>query len=293
MIRPILALDRGRVRALVAEAGLPFRDDPTNDQPVYVRNRIRSEVLPVLREIGPEAEATIAETHAELTEEGEALERLAAEVLAQTGAEQAGAIPFEALAELDPALRRIALRQLAERAAGGQVALGRGRAGEIWRLAGDPEGGVIELGRGVEAHVEHGHVRITVGTPPDPGEATLTIPGACRFGSWEVSADIERGVPAPHGPELAVLDPAAIEGPLTVRSWRDGDRIRPLGLGGTKSLQDLFMDRKVPRSLRRTLPVVTSDGRIVWIAGVAVSEEFAARPGGAATAVLSAKRTPP
>jgi len=53
------------------------------------------------------------------------------------------------------------------------------------------------------------------------------------------------------------------------------------------------MDRKVPRSLRRTLPVVTSDGRIVWIAGVAVSEEFAARPGGAATTVLSAKRTPP
>jgi tRNA(Ile)-lysidine synthase len=64
--------------------------------------------------------------------------------------------------------------------------------------------------------------------------------------------------------------------------------MRPLGLGGTKSLQDLFTDRKVPRSLRHALPVVVSDGRVVWIAGVAVSEEFAARPGAERSAILSA-----
>jgi tRNA(Ile)-lysidine synthase len=72
-----------------------------------------------------------------------------------------------------------------------------------------------------------------------------------------------------------------------VRPWRDGDSIRPIGLGGTKSLQDVFTDRKVPRSLRRTLPVVTSGDRVAWIAGVAVSEEFAAAPGRRA-AVLTA-----
>ena len=55
--------------------------------------------------------------------------------------------------------------------------------------------------------------------------------------------------------------------------------MRPLGLGGSKSLQDLFTDRKVPRSLRHALPIVTSHGRIAWIAGVAVSDEFAATPG--------------
>ncbi len=68
--------------------------------------------------------------------------------------------------------------------------------------------------------------------------------------------------------------------------------MRPLGLGGSKSLQDVFTDRKVPRSLRRTLPVVTSGGRIAWIAGVAVSEEFAAAPG-AEAAVLRATRPLP
>jgi tRNA(Ile)-lysidine synthase len=50
--------------------------------------------------------------------------------------------------------------------------------------------------------------------------------------------------------------------------------MRPLGLDGTKSLQDLFTDRKVPRSLRHRLPVVTSDGEIAWVAGVALSDLF-------------------
>jgi len=90
-----------------------------------------------------------------------------------------------------------------------------------------------------------------------------------------------------------VLDPSALGGSLTVRAWREGDRMRPLGLGGTKSLQDLFTDGKVPRSLRHALPVVTSGERIAWIAGVAVSEEFAARSGAPESAVLSATQTAP
>jgi tRNA(Ile)-lysidine synthase len=85
-----------------------------------------------------------------------------------------------------------------------------------------------------------------------------------------------------------VLDPGELGGDVVVRGWREGDRMRPLGLGGSKSLQDLFTDRKVPRSLRHALPLVTSRGRIAWVAGVAVSEEFRLRPGASRAAVLSA-----
>jgi tRNA(Ile)-lysidine synthase len=148
---------------------------------------------------------------------------------------------------------------------------------------------VVELGGGVEARVEHGHVRFTTGPPAEASETMLTVPGECRFGSWALRADLQPGVPAAEGPEHAVLDPESLGGPLTVRGWRDGDRMRPLGLGGTKTLQDLFTDRKVPRSLRRSLPVVLAGRRIAWIAGVAVSEEFAARPDASRSAVLSAE----
>lgn len=293
VVRPLLTLRRDEARRLAADAGLPFRDDPSNDEPAYARNRIRNEVLPVLREIGPEAEATIADTQAELAEEGEVLDRLADRALESSGADAAGAIGRDALEGLDPALRRLALRRLAERTAGTQLPLGRAKAAEILRLVNRPEGGVVELGGGVEAHVEHGHVRFRAGEHAEPEEGTLTVPGTCRFGDWEVRAELEAGVPSAHGPDLAVLDPAALGGALTVRAWRPGDRMRPLGLGGSKSLQDLFTDRKVPRSLRHALPVVVSGGRVVWIAGVAVSEEFAARPGAERSAVLSASQAAP
>ncbi|MET0614373.1 MAG: tRNA lysidine(34) synthetase TilS, partial [Thermoleophilaceae bacterium] len=67
------------------------------------------------------------------------------------------------------------------------------------------------------------------------------------------------------------------------------DRMRPAGLGGSKSLQDLFTDRKVPRALRRTLPVVEAGGQIVWVAGVAVDERFAAREGQPGSVALTAR----
>jgi tRNA(Ile)-lysidine synthase len=65
--------------------------------------------------------------------------------------------------------------------------------------------------------------------------------------------------------------------------------MRPAGLGGSKSLQDLFTDRKVPRALRRTLPVVERDGEIVWVAGVAVDERFAVREGEPGAVALTAQ----
>jgi tRNA(Ile)-lysidine synthase len=66
--------------------------------------------------------------------------------------------------------------------------------------------------------------------------------------------------------------------------------MQPLGMEGTKSLQDLFGDRKVPRSLRRSLPVVEAAGEIAWVAGVAVSERFRVGPGTRATVRLTAHR---
>ncbi|MFN2612884.1 MAG: tRNA lysidine(34) synthetase TilS [Solirubrobacterales bacterium] len=292
IVRPLLGVSRERARELAETAGLPFRDDPTNAEPLYARNRIRNEVLPVLGELAPAPEQTIAATWAELAEEADALEAVAEEALAAMGAGP-GAIAASgaSIAELHPALSRLALRRLAERAAGRPVALGAERSAEILRLAHNPEGGTLELGGGVEAHVEHGHIRfIAVARVVGPRSARLRVPGTASFGEWELRAELVKTPPPPAGPELAALDPEALGGELVVRTWRDGDRMRPLGLGGSKSLQDLFTDAKVPRSLRRSLPVVVAAGdRIAWVAGVAVSEEFRLSEGAQRIALLSAR----
>jgi tRNA(Ile)-lysidine synthase len=100
----------------------------------------------------------------------------------------------------------------------------------------------------------------------------LPVPGRARFGDWELEA-------RPGGAGDVEVSADALGPALQVRSWRDGDRMRPVGLGGSKTLQDLFTDRKVPRALRRTLPVVEAAGEIVWVAGVALDERFAAGEG--------------
>ena len=68
--------------------------------------------------------------------------------------------------------------------------------------------------------------------------------------------------------------------------------MQPLGLGGTKTLQDLFTDGGVPRSIRHDVPVVLSEGRVAWVAGVAVAEEFKISPTSDEVVVLSAREAP-
>lgn len=291
VIRPLLELERKTTRELAAAAGLPFADDETNDQPTFARNRIRAEVLSVLHELNPAVERNIAETRAELAEEAELLDRVVLESLEAAGAEAAAiAISAEALRRFEPALRRLALRALAERASGRPVALGRARAAEITRLASRSEGGTVELGGGLEAICEAGLVRFgSAALDAAPVPMTLGLPGKARLGRWEVRAELHPGPIEPAGPDLATLDAAALAGRIEVRSWRHGDRIRPLGMSGTKTLQDLFTDRGVPRSLRSTVPVVTVDGEVAWVAGVAVAEDFRLDPATERVAVLTAR----
>ena len=291
VVRPLLGIERQRARELAAAAGLPFADDESNADPSFARNRIRAELLPVLTDLNPAAVSNIARTRAELAEESELLDRVVLEALEASGADAGSvAIAADALDGFEPGLRRLALRALAERAAGRPVPIDRARAAEILRLALRPRGGQVELGGGLAAVCEAGFVRFrAAAVDAAPAPVGLGLPGRARIGEWELRAEIHPGPVEPSGPDLATLDAEALRGKVEVRTWRDGDRMQPLGMSGTKTLQDLFTDHGVPRSLRRTLPVVTVDGEIAWVAGVAVSERFRLAPGTERVAVLTAR----
>jgi tRNA(Ile)-lysidine synthase len=264
LVRPLLGVTRGEVRAYLGERGLAWREDPSNADRRFARARVRHDLLDALRSVGPAAERTIAETARQLREEAAVLDATVADALDELGG--GPAVALAALREHPPALRRLVLRRLAETAGG---RLGGPEVDEILALS---ERGTktLDLGGGLRAVAEYGTLRFTrVGEagPPDPVE--LPVPGRVRFGDWEIEAVFT--APGDVSVSAARLGPSA-----TVRSWRAGDRMRPAGLGGTKTLQDLFTDRKVPRALRHTLPVVESGGAIVWVAGVALDERFAA-----------------
>jgi tRNA(Ile)-lysidine synthase len=150
-----------------------------------------------------------------------------------------------AISALPPAIGRLVLRRLA----GAPV-----RVDDL--LAYDGRGGSfsLDVGHGLRAVVEYGRVRFS-GYDTGPVPEAITIPGAgrARFGSWEVQVG-----------EAA-----------TVRSWQPGDRIKTPG--GTKKLQDLFTDGKVPREERSRVPVVEAGGEIVCVGDLATTDGFSAK----------------
>jgi tRNA(Ile)-lysidine synthase len=279
LVRPLLAVTREDVRDYLRARGLEWREDPSNADRRFARARVRHDVLEALRELSPAVERTIAETARQLREEAEVLDAAVADAIAELGGP---AVSLDALKEHPPALQRLILRALAAHTAGASASrsLSRREADEILSL-GSRGTKSLDLGDGLRAVAEYGTIRFTrarEAEPPAPVE--LPVPGRARFGDWELEARRDR--PG----DVAVTD---LGSALMVRAWRDGDRMRPAGLGGSKSLQDLFTDRKVPRALRRSLPVVETDGEIVWVAGVAVDERFAAAEGEPGTVALSAR----
>ena len=290
--RPLLGLWREDTRAYCRAVGLAWCEDESNEDRRLARGLLRHEVLPLLRRVNPGAERNIVATGSELRDEAQVLDRLVEEALRRTGA--GGAPPSVDLARLraePPPVRRLVLRRVAEAAAGSPVALGPGDALEIERLAERGGSGAVDLGGGLSATVEYGLVRFgRAGREAPPAAARLPVPGRCRFGEWEVVAAAAEGGGGLGSVDDPVLDADRLGTELTVRAWRDGDRMQPLGLDGTKSLQDLLGDRKVPRSVRRTLPVVVAGGEIAWVAGVAVSERFRVGPATRETVRLRARR---
>jgi tRNA(Ile)-lysidine synthase len=265
--RPLIGCTRKEILDYLVEIDQPYRTDPTNLTGKYARNRVRLEVLPVLEELYPAATGNIARAASLVREDLEILEELATGSLQVRGEE--AVLPLSELSNLRPALRRHAVRLAYATVVPDtaplpsnliEAVLELPEVGEGTRTL-DLPGGVVASGRSGEELAFYRGQRSMVS---ERGE--IRTGEAMVFGGWRISA---RGVPGydpPDAarPEVAYLD--AGNGPYQVRMAREGDIIRPLGLGGTKKVFRAMMDRKVPSDLRRSTPVVV-DGRdaVAWI----------------------------
>ena len=249
VVRPLLGITRAETTAYCEQRGLPWRDDPSNDTPAYARNRARA----ALEALHPAAEINVLRTLELLRDEAEVLDALVDEVLTDDQA---------ALRAMPPALARLCLRRLA-----GDHPVAQ-RADELLSLGGGHGSASLDLGGGLRAVAEYGRLRFERGEePPTPEPVALAVPGRAAFAGGELLCEED---------EEGTLDLDALASPLEVRTWRAGDRMRPLGLGGSRSLQDLFTDRRVPRAQRARTPVVVSGGEIAWVPGVATGQAFTA-----------------
>jgi tRNA(Ile)-lysidine synthase len=265
--RPLIGRTREEVLDYLKELDQPYRTDPTNLTGKYARNRVRLEVLPVLEELYPAAAGNIARAASLVREDLEILEELAAGNVEMRGDEVI--LPLDGLMKLRPSLRRHAVRLAYTTVVPDTAPLPSNlieavlellEGGEGTRTL-DLPGGVVASGRSGEELAFYRESRSMI-----PGREEIRAGEAVVLGGWRISAREVSGydpVDAARD-EVAYLD--AGKGPFQVRMAREGDIIRPLGLGGTKKIFRAMMDRKVPSDLRRRTPVVV-DGRdeVAWI----------------------------
>jgi len=224
--------------------------------------------------------------------------------LSRTGWAGRGAVAAAALAALPTALGRRVARLALGAAAGGEF-VGFEQTQRVLDLARGAVRGPIRLPGQRVSRTAAGELAFAPawgrgGRIEDPGTfrtfsgVPLSIPGEALLGDGRaVSCELRLGGLAVAAEELAggdgaiaVLD-ADVACGLTVRFRRRGDRFRPLGMAGRKSLQDFFVDRKVPREARdRTPLVVDRDDRVVWVAGHAISADFRVTEGTRAVVIL-------
>jgi tRNA(Ile)-lysidine synthase len=322
IIRPFIATSRAEIRAFLQAHHIQFREDASNADLAIPRNRIRHELIPYLEtRFSPgiidvlDREATIAREDAEFLESRSIAAASRVIVTTPRGVE---ILVKELLAE-PPAVARRVIRHAQQMVSAGRFVGFEAVEAVLAFMVSNSTGALDLPGHRVNRHGERVVLTTSSGRPPrghsierDTAVMASTRPPAFAYrlhvpGQVEVpeagcaiSADAERvdlGESAASRWRLVsrgdqvVIEAGQLAAPLVVRNRRPGDSFRPLGLRGHKKLQDFFVDAKVERTRRDTIPlVVDSRGHIVWVAGHALAEEF--RVTDRTEAVVILKREP-
>lgn len=291
--RPLLTLSREALEDFAGRRQLEWCRDESNFSPEFSRNRIRHELMPVLRRLGGAGvESRIAAAGLRLADDLGLIENLLAEMAPLPERDSGAGLSYSRLSvqSLPTALRphwlvgffhRAAIRrQIPARVIEALLAL-VGKPGERHR-------GRFQLGDGFVFVVDEDLIHLCFGVADEPEtepELKIAGPGLYAFGSSELelrptrekTAD-QRSSAAASGREL--VDAAELRFPLSLRHRRPGDCFQPLGLNGrSRKLKKYLADLKIPAAERdQQLLLLDADDRVVWVVGRRLDHRFRLRP---------------
>ncbi len=278
IVRPLLDCDRAAVRTWLESQGGVWREDATNVDTSRTRARIRHELLPTLERIEPAFRTTLARSMRILAEEDALLAEMARAFVRDFSAEEGRdgevALDRALVRTLSAPMRRRVVR---EAIASAYPEASRIDSAHIDSVAEGFDGDSFarDLPYGLRAFAEYDRMVVVRRGEGSPGVAPclLPIPGTAELGaSGVVTASLTSPEVVDVGPCEVIVDVGGAD-VLTVTGVRPGDRMRPLGMEGTKKLSDVLVDAKVPARERPAVPVVRDGESIVWLAGVRVSDE--------------------
>ena len=281
LIRPLLTTTRHEIEGYLRYYALPHREDRTNFDDTYARNRIRHQVVPVLDGLFPGFSPRMSQVAARLRADEDYLSDQARAVSGRAVRRDGGlAIPAAALAQAPGPLAVRALRQLLDALCGGDwtgSAVHLESVLALCRTVGPSA--QVSLPHGLIARREYDDLVLAPAAQETLPICPLPLPGTIRAGPWtvEVTGALYRGeMQTPFDLWLAQS-----EAPLTLRPRQTGDRLRLPGRP-EKTVKKWLIDEKIPRSRRDLLPVLAAPSGIAAVAGLGAAAEHTPKPGQAA-----------
>lgn len=278
-VRPLLGVSRSDIEHYLDSRSCQWRVDASNEDLRYLRNRVRHQLLPLLKQYNPALREVLCASATVLRDDDEALVEQAQQLFATACSTEGGQVScrIPLLTSVHRAVTRRVLREAYRQIAGSLIGLGHDHiAALLALLAGEQSGKAVSLPQGItavreyeklilkkaaERHDSIGYaLTVTgVGEYPLPGGGCLVV-ACCSPGEAAASVD------------TATLDLDRVPFPWQVRTVAPGDRMIPLGMNGRKKVKDIFIDRKVPRAVRLRVPLLFCGDQLIWIAGVCLAE---------------------
>lgn len=266
IVRPLIEVPRSATERVCRESGVEYLNDPSNRDRRYRRVIVRSE----LADFAPSELDRLLEIGHDAARQAERVKRQVDEVFASSvvAAEDGLRIPRSELRGVEPAVGRQLLHRMGRHLG---LQLGARLIEDVQEKVAARTGTRLHLPAGLSVWSEPDE--IVMGRWPAIGafgERWLPVGSRARLPEWGIEIAVERASTA-DGPDASrfseLADAQAVGSSVSIRQWRPGDRFRPLGGPGTKKLQDFFVDAKVPRARRGTVPIVTAGDRIIWVVG--------------------------
>ncbi len=251
VVRPLLGVSRSDILAYLSERGLDYVTDSSNLANDYTRNRIRNLVLPAIREEFPSADHAIDLTMTHLREAAGFMEAAVGEMRNKyVGPE--GEIYLGRMAAETPFAKFILHELMADAGLSRQQtddaveAALAGRSGKRFEAGGN----TWILHRGVLRQASE-----TTDAPED--------------GLWPFIIEVVSGEKIVPDSDVAYFSPEVLVGePLRCRYWRQGDRLKPFGMKGSRKLSDIFSDAGLPVDMKERVPLLVKGDEILWVAGL-------------------------
>ncbi|SHM68670.1 tRNA(Ile)-lysidine synthase [Caldanaerovirga acetigignens] len=284
-IRPLIEVERGAIEEYLKKKGIPFRIDSTNFQTIYFRNKIRLELLPLIkREYCPHLSTSLKKLSEIASLDVSLLEELSRE--AYSGAVKRMScgvmINLEKFEKMHDSLKFRVVRKAVEEILGNLQDFEYRHAKMLVEFIKEkPTGSRLNLPRGLVGEKSYEYFYIYGKSPPKtqsfyyellvPGEVEIPEAGVI-IGARVLEA--KKDFSFEKNPHYAYLDYERIEERLAVRNRKPGDRFIPLGSGFFKKLQDFFVDNKIPVRERDRVPLVVSGDQILWVCGMRIDERY-------------------